>query len=45
MREAIPPLPQYAFIAWCSEYRDNFIFTLVSIQRFSDFVFTCTIVF
>jgi hypothetical protein len=31
MRGAILPLPQYAFVAWCSlkqEYRDNFNFTL-----------------
>jgi len=31
MRGAIPPLPQYTFIAWCSvkkkEHRDNFTFT------------------
>jgi hypothetical protein len=29
MRGAIPPLPQYAFMAWCLvKHRDNFIFTL-----------------
>jgi hypothetical protein len=33
MSGAIPPLPQYAFMAWCSvkkkeKYRDNFTFTL-----------------
>jgi hypothetical protein len=30
MRGAILPVPQYAFMAWCSvkkEHRDNFIFT------------------
>jgi hypothetical protein len=28
MREAIPPLPQYVFIAWCLvKHRDNFTFT------------------
>jgi len=28
MHEAIPPLPQYAFMAWClDKYRDNFAFT------------------
>jgi hypothetical protein len=28
MREATPPLPQYAFMAWCSvKHRDNFTFT------------------
>jgi len=28
MREAIPPLPQYAFAAWCSvkKHTDNFTF-------------------
>jgi hypothetical protein len=29
MHEAIPPLPQYAFMAWCSvkkDHRDNFTF-------------------
>jgi hypothetical protein len=30
MRGAIPPLPQYAFMAWCSEKcRDNFTFTFI----------------
>jgi len=37
MRGAIPPLPQYAFMAWCSvkkDHRDNFNFTFkVSILR------------
>jgi hypothetical protein len=29
MREAIPPLPQYVFMAWCLvKHRDNFTFTL-----------------
>jgi hypothetical protein len=31
MRGAIPPLPQYSFIAWCSvkkQHRDNFAFSL-----------------
>jgi hypothetical protein len=37
MRGAIPPLPQYAFMAWCSvkKHRDNFLplpFTIVKIQ-------------
>jgi hypothetical protein len=28
MREGIPPLPQYAFMAWCFvKYRDKFTFT------------------
>jgi hypothetical protein len=29
MSEAIPPLPQYAFMAWCSvkKHKDNFTFT------------------
>jgi hypothetical protein len=28
MRGAIPPLPQYAFMAWCLvKHRDNFTFT------------------
>jgi hypothetical protein len=27
MRGSIPPLPQYAFMAWCSvKHRDNFTF-------------------
>jgi hypothetical protein len=30
MRRAIPPLPQYAFMAWCLiKHRDNFTFTFV----------------
>jgi hypothetical protein len=30
MSGAIPPLPQYAFMAWCLvKHRDNFTFTLV----------------
>jgi hypothetical protein len=29
MREAVPPLPQYFFLAWCLvKYRDNFTFYL-----------------
>jgi hypothetical protein len=29
MHEAIPPLSQYVFMAWCLvKYRDNFTFTL-----------------
>jgi hypothetical protein len=29
MRGAIPPLPQYDFMAWCLvKHRDNFTFTL-----------------
>jgi hypothetical protein len=28
MHEAIPPLPQYTFTAWCLvKHRDNFTFT------------------
>jgi hypothetical protein len=28
MRGAIPPLPQYVFVAWCLvKHRDNFTFT------------------
>jgi len=31
MRGAIPPLPQYAFMAWCLvKRRDNFTFTFYS---------------
>jgi hypothetical protein len=31
MRGAIPPLPQYAFIAWCLvKHRDNFTFTFMN---------------
>jgi hypothetical protein len=30
MRGAIPPLFQYAFMAWCLvKYRDNFTFTFI----------------
>jgi hypothetical protein len=30
MRRAIPPIPQYAFMAWCLvKYRDNFTFTFI----------------
>jgi len=35
MRGATPPLPQYAFMAWCSvkkKHRDNFSFTLPYLQ-------------
>jgi hypothetical protein len=30
MRGVIPPLPQYAFMAWCSvkKHKDNFTFAL-----------------
>jgi hypothetical protein len=29
MRGAIPPLPEYVFMAWCLlKHRDNFIFTI-----------------
>jgi hypothetical protein len=34
MHEIIPPIPQYAFMAWCSvkkKYRDNFTFILQSL--------------
>jgi len=33
MRGAIPPLPQYAFMAWCSvkKHRGNFTFTFTLI--------------
>jgi hypothetical protein len=31
MSGAIPPLPQYAFVAWCLvKHRDNFTFTFLS---------------
>jgi hypothetical protein len=31
MRGAIPPLPQYAFMAWCLvKHRDNFTFTFTT---------------
>jgi hypothetical protein len=30
MREAIPTLPQYVFMAWCLvKHRDNFAFTFI----------------
>jgi hypothetical protein len=35
MRGAIPPLPQYAFMAWCSttKHRDNFYFTCEHVKE------------
>jgi hypothetical protein len=31
MREAIPPLPQYVFMAWCLvKHRENFTFYLLN---------------
>jgi hypothetical protein len=34
LRGAIPPLPQYVFIAWCLvKHRDNFTFTYLMTQR------------
>jgi hypothetical protein len=36
MSGAIPPLPQYAFMAWCSvkiKRRDNFTFTLTPLLQ------------
>jgi hypothetical protein len=34
IREAIPPLPQYVFMAWCLvKHRDNFTFTLRGQQQ------------
>jgi hypothetical protein len=34
MRGAIPPLPQYVFMAWCLvKHRDNFTFTHRSARR------------
>jgi hypothetical protein len=32
MRGAIPPLPQYVFMAWCLKHRDNFTFTFTFIR-------------
>jgi hypothetical protein len=35
MRAAIPPLPQYAFMAWCLvKHRDNFTFSTFLSWRF-----------
>jgi hypothetical protein len=35
MRGAIPPLPQYFFMAWCLvKHRDNFTFTFYGIYLF-----------
>jgi hypothetical protein len=31
MLEVIPPLPQYAFMAWCSKHRDEFVVVVVVI--------------
>jgi hypothetical protein len=39
MRGAVPPLPQYAFMAWCLvKHRDNFTFTFKWIDelKFND---------
>jgi hypothetical protein len=35
MRVAIPPLPQYTFLAWCSlkEAQDNFTFTFTNVPH------------
>jgi hypothetical protein len=52
MRGAIPPLPQYVFMAWCLvKHRDNFTFTFASLEftyvsctvekNFSFFSLTC----
>jgi hypothetical protein len=37
MSGAIPPLPQYAFMAWCSvkKDRDSFTFTVLVIVDYS----------
>jgi hypothetical protein len=37
MRGAIPSLPQYASMAWCSvkKHRDNFTFSTVGLRRSS----------
>jgi hypothetical protein len=36
MRGAIPPLPQYAFMAWyLAKHRDNFTFTFLYLYHFS----------
>jgi hypothetical protein len=35
MRGAIPPLPQYAFMAWCSvKHKDNFTFTFINFKDY-----------
>jgi hypothetical protein len=35
MNRAIPPLSQYAFMAWCSvKHRDNFNFTFTVMEQF-----------
>jgi hypothetical protein len=37
MREEIPPLPQYAFMACCLvKHRDNFTFITIYIEGFED---------
>jgi hypothetical protein len=34
MREAVPPLPQYAFMAWCLvKHRDIFTFYLYNMDK------------
>jgi hypothetical protein len=37
MRGALPPLPQYAFVAWCSikKHRANFTFTFYNAYSFA----------
>jgi len=38
MGGAIPPLPQYAFMAWCFvKHRDNFTFTLPDVSVLSEY--------
>jgi len=35
MRGAIPPLPKYAFMAWClGKHRDSFTFTFTYVPHF-----------
>jgi hypothetical protein len=42
MRGAIPPLPQYAFMAWCLvKHRDNFTFTLMAVAVLKDYSEIC----
>jgi len=48
MSGAIPPLPQYAFIAWyLVKHRDNFTFTFIEtyfcILRFVLFIYKSTV--
>jgi hypothetical protein len=46
MSEVIPPLPQYAFMAWCSKHRDNFtLYLYIYILLLKQMTFNSGIIF